>query len=184
MHPPMVTLRPVEETDLEQLTRFSLEPAALGEFQFAGYSDPRRWRREWEENGMLGEDRSTLAVVAPDGTFAGIVSYRPVVMGADRGVPRRSHTSLEIGIALLPEFRGRGYGTAAQIEVVDYLFTHTSVHRIQAVTTRGNVAEERALEKAGFRREGVMRGIGMWVDRWVDAVIYAVLRGDERLASP
>src|SRR5438105_12539713 len=58
-----VSLRPIEEADLDALGRFSLEPDALGEFQWAGYTDPRGWRRRWDENGMLGEDSSTLAVV-------------------------------------------------------------------------------------------------------------------------
>jgi RimJ/RimL family protein N-acetyltransferase len=162
------------------MARFSLEPDALGEFQFAGYRDPRRWRRDWEENGMLGEDRSTLAVVVPGDIFAGIVGHRPVITGADRGMPRRSQSSVEIGIALLPEFRRQGYGTAAQAVLVEYLFAYTPVHRIQAVTTAGNVAEEKALERAGFRREGVMREVGLWAGRWADAVMYSVLRDDER----
>jgi [ribosomal protein S5]-alanine N-acetyltransferase len=160
------------------MTRFSLEPDALGEFEFSGYSDPQRWRREWEEDGMIGEDRSTLAVDVADGAFAGMVGWRPVITGADRGVPRRSPSSLETGIALLPEFRGRGYGSAAQMKLVDYLFAYTPVHRIQAVTAHGNVAEQRSLEKAGFRRDGVLREVGMLGGQWVDAVVYSILRDD------
>ena len=41
-----------------------------------------------------------------------------------------------------------------------YLFAHTTAHRLEAGTEVGNVAEQRALEKAGFSREGVTRGIG------------------------
>lgn len=164
------------------MARFSLEPEALGEFQFAGFTDPRTWRRQWEENGLLGEDSSTLAVVAPDGSFAGIVGWRPVISMSGRGTVRRSPSSLEIGIAVLPEFRGHGYGVAAQAGLVEYLFATTPVHRIQAVTTAGNVAEERALEKAGFRREGVLREVGLWAGRWTDGVMYSVVRGDERPA--
>ena len=174
-----VTLRPVEEGDLEPIARFSVEPEALGEFQFAGFTDPRSWRRRWEENGLLADDASTLAVVTPDGIFAGIVGWRPVVSMSGGGVVRRSPSSVEIGIALLPELRGRGYGTGAQSALVRYLFAHTPVHRIQAVTTAGNLAEETALTNAGFRREGVLREVGLWAGRWTDAVMYAVVRGDE-----
>ena len=95
------------------------------------------------------------------------------------GAIRRSPSSVEIGIALFPEFRGRGFGTAAQAALVRYLFAHTPLHRIQAVTTSGNVAEEKALTKAGFRREGVLREVGLWAGRWTDAVMYSVVRGDE-----
>jgi RimJ/RimL family protein N-acetyltransferase len=42
---------------------------------------------------------------------------------------------------------------------VDSLFAHTTVHRIEAATETGNIAEQKALERAGFTREGVLRGI-------------------------
>lgn len=65
-------------------------------------------------------------------------------------------------MALLPEHRGKGYGTAAQQALVDYLFATTAVHRVQATTEAANLAEQRALEKVGFRRDGVMRAVGYW----------------------
>jgi Acetyltransferase (GNAT) domain len=45
----------------------------------------------------------------------------------------------EIGIVLLPEARGRGYGTQAQRLLARYLFAHTTVHRIWAGTEVDNV---------------------------------------------
>ena len=86
--------------------------------------------------------------------------------------------SWEIGIALLPQARGRGYGTQAQRLLAQYLFAHTTVHRIWAGTEVGNIAEQRALEKAGFAREGVVRGAGWRDGTWRDGVIYSLLRTD------
>ena len=60
-----------------------------------------------------------------------------------------------------------------------YLFAHTTVHRIgRAATEEGNIAEQRALEKIGFAREGVMRGIGWRDGAWRDGVTYSLLRTD------
>jgi RimJ/RimL family protein N-acetyltransferase len=84
----------------------------------------------------------------------------------------------EIGIALLPAARGHGYGTEAHRLLTRYLFAHTTVHRIEAATEVGNVAERRALEKAGFTREGVLRGIGWRDGAWRDGVMYSLLRTD------
>jgi RimJ/RimL family protein N-acetyltransferase len=61
---------------------------------------------------------------------------------------------------------------------VRYLFAHTPVHRIEAATEAGNVAEQRALEKAGFIREGLLRGIGWRDGAWRDGIWYSVLRTD------
>ena len=65
---------------------------------------------------------------------------------------------------LLPEARGRGYGTQAQRLLTRYLFAHTTAHRIWAWIEVGNIAEQRALEKAGFTREGITRAT--WWARW------------------
>jgi RimJ/RimL family protein N-acetyltransferase len=61
---------------------------------------------------------------------------------------------------------------------VRYLFAHTTVHRIEAVTEVGNVGERRALEKTGFTREGVMRGSGWRDGAWRDSLLYSILRTD------
>jgi RimJ/RimL family protein N-acetyltransferase len=83
-----------------------------------------------------------------------------------------------IGIAVLPGARGHGYGTQAHRLLVRYLFAHTPVHRIQADTEVDNIPEQRALEKAGFTREGVLRGIGWRDGAWRDGVTYSILRTD------
>ncbi|MGI5166058.1 GNAT family N-acetyltransferase [Spirillospora sp. CA-253888] len=41
-----------------------------------------------------------------------------------------------------------------------------------------NTAEQRALEKTGFTREGVMRAYAFRRGEWRDAVLYAILRDD------
>jgi RimJ/RimL family protein N-acetyltransferase len=167
-----VTLRAVQEGDLEELDRFATDPSALGEFEWFGFTDPHIRRRRWKEDGLLGSESSMLAVVLPNGTFAGIVSWRSFPSG---GV-QASH--LEIGIALLPEHRGHGLGTAAQRSLVDYLFDATLANRIQAGTEVDNVAERRALERLGFQLEGVMRGAVYRRGAWRDLALYSRLRGD------
>jgi hypothetical protein len=49
---------------------------------------------------------------------------------------------------------------------------------LSSVTDVANIAEQRALERIGFRREGVMRGLAFDGGRWHDGVLYARLRGD------
>jgi RimJ/RimL family protein N-acetyltransferase len=47
-----------------------------------------------------------------------------------------------------------------------------------------NVAEQRALEKAGFTREGILRGTTFRQGRWHDQVMYSVLREEVVLEDP
>jgi RimJ/RimL family protein N-acetyltransferase len=164
----LLRLRPVEEADLSVLDRFKMDPQATGPLEWYGWRDLGRYRRGWAENRLLGDKRGVLMVVRDTGPL-GFVNWRRAWVAA------LSHC-WEIGIALLPDARGKGYGTEAQRLLVRYLFAHSRVNRVQAATNIGNLAEQRALEKAGFTREGVLRGISFQNGRWQDGVLYSVLR--------
>ncbi|MFC8130592.1 GNAT family N-acetyltransferase [Streptomyces sp. NPDC057302] len=174
-HNDPVRLRPVRENDLPLFDRFLTDPDALGEFQWQGWRDPNTFRRRWAENGMLGEDGGQLMVVsggeACDEESLGCVAWRKVVIF-------RTSYCWNIGIQLLPEARGRGAGTRAQRLLVQYLFAHSPVIRVEATTESGNIAERRSLERAGFSQEGVSRSVVFRDGQWRDGVRYAVLRGD------
>jgi RimJ/RimL family protein N-acetyltransferase len=170
-----VELRPVAEADLPILHRLTSDPESTGDFEWYGWRDPHRHRRRWEQDGMLGDESGTLAVTRDDEVL-GFVAWHKRPMG-------RISFCWSIGIALLPQARGRGYGTQAQRLLVRYLFAHTQVNRIEAGTEITNVAEQRALEKAGFTREGVVRGAGFQGGRWHDGVSYSVLRSEVDLGT-
>jgi len=92
--------------------------------------------------------------------------------------PTFSCHAWEIGIGLLPTARGRGVGTLAQRLLVEYLFATTELDRVEASTDVDNVVEQRALERIGMRREGVLRGAQMRGGRRRDMVVYGILRAD------
>jgi RimJ/RimL family protein N-acetyltransferase len=170
-----VSLRPVMEDDLSWLA-FLNDPAAMGPHEWHGWSDPQRLRRSWAESGLLDDDSGVL-IVLHGADRAGVVDWHKVQAGRTAG-------SWAIGIGLAPGFRGRGYGAAAQQLLVRYLFAHTPVNRVEATTEITNMAEQRALEKAGFTREGILRGSTFRQGRYRDAVIYSVLRDEVKLEDP
>jgi RimJ/RimL family protein N-acetyltransferase len=165
-----IELRPATEDDVPMLEKLTWDPQTAGEFAQHGWFDPRLWRRQWAENGLIGEGGGVLVVVRGTERL-GFVNWR-----------RRAATPgayfWEIGIALLPAARGQGHGTHAQRLLARYLFAHTTVHRIEAVTEVDNIAEQKALEKAGFTREGVTRAGGWRDGAWRDAVTFSLLRTD------
>jgi RimJ/RimL family protein N-acetyltransferase len=168
---PAVRLRPVTAEDLPMLRRFLTEPGLIG-LDWAGFRDAQGPARRFAADGYLGERDGRLIVAAgPDGAAAGFVTWQQAGFGVAR--------FWEIGIALLPAWRGRGVGWRAQAMLCDYLFTHTPAERIQAGTHPENTAEQRALEKAGFRREGVLRRVEWRDGAWRDGWLYARLRGEE-----
>jgi RimJ/RimL family protein N-acetyltransferase len=60
--------------------------------------------------------------------------------------------------------------------LVQYLFDTRPVHRLEAYTEVDNLAEQHALEKSGFVREGVLRELFFRDGAWRSSVVYAQLR--------
>ncbi len=167
-----VHLRPFVEGDLELLARDAIDPAFSMPFEWAGYRSPEAYRRRWEEDGFLDKDPHQLVVADHDDVGLGWVVWQDANMFGRQG------WAWVIGIILAPEHRGRGVGTEAQRLLAEYLFDTTIVHRLCANTAADNIAEQRALEKCGFRREGVLRQAGFRGGRWRDGVVYALLRDE------
>jgi RimJ/RimL family protein N-acetyltransferase len=174
MDAPSVVLRPVAEDDLPLLERFCVEPELLG-LDWQGFRDRGRIRRQFAQDGFLGDEGGQFMVTV-DGRAVGFVSWRAVSYGAPW------QACWNIGIALLPEWRGRGVGSRAQRQLADYLFEFTPAVRIEAGTSPENVAEQHALERAGFTREGTLRRIGFAGGAWSDAVVYSRVRSDPMIA--
>ncbi|HEX3623686.1 MAG TPA: GNAT family protein [Acidimicrobiales bacterium] len=168
-----VRLRPFREPDLELLTRFAADPSFSEPFEWAGFRSPEGLRRRWEEDGFLDQDPRYLVVADSDDEALGWVMYEHGYRGmGGEGV-------WVVGILLAPEHRGGGVGTKAQRLLADHLFTTTTAHRLVALTEADNIAEQRALEKCGFSREGVLRQGGFRGGQWRDVVVYGRLRDDE-----
>lgn len=146
---------------------------ASGELQWFGYrmDSAKRIERRWHDDGLISPDASSfLAVRLEDGNAAGWVTWRRV----------GRFEAYEIGAALFPEHRGHGIGTEAQRLLVDYIFETTTANRIQAGTEVENLAEQRSLERVGFRHEGVQRGLYFRAGQWRDSLNYGLLRSDVR----
>ncbi|MFI5615019.1 GNAT family N-acetyltransferase [Amycolatopsis sp. NPDC051903] len=172
---PELSLRPVAEADLDMFRRFLVEPGLIG-LDWTGFRDPQAVRRRFDTDSYLGEDNGRLIVdvaveTEPGKESAGLVSYRKRHHGAQG-------FCWEIGIALLPQWRGRGIGWRAQTMFCSYLFEHTPVQRIEAATHAENTAEQRSLEKAGFTLEGVLRAAEFRAGQWRDGYLYSRLRTD------
>lgn len=166
-----IRLRPVNEDDLPIFRRFLTEPGLIG-LDWTGFRDAQAPARRFATDGFLGADDGRLMVqVDGEESASGFVSW---IAGSYGPVSRY----WEIGIALLPQWRGRGIGWRAQAMLCDYLFTHTPVQRIQAGTHAENIAEQKSLVKAGFQLEGVIRSCEFRAGRWRDGQLFSRLRDD------
>ncbi|MDP9496604.1 MAG: GNAT family N-acetyltransferase [Actinomycetota bacterium] len=159
-------LRAARPDERELLERWRREPAS----EFDDLADPADVPVHVEERDAGGGE-----LVVTDGADRplGTVSWRQVAYG-----PNAASTAVNIGIALRPRAWARGHGSRAQRMLAEYLFAQLPVHRVEASTDVDHVAEQRALERAGFVREGVLRGAQWRRGTWHDLVSYARLRSD------
>jgi RimJ/RimL family protein N-acetyltransferase len=155
-------LRPAEPAD-ETFLAYVRRPEIAGEFNTFGEPGDER----------VPADVGRMIVALDDGTPIGSLSWHGVAYG-----PNRRSRAWNIGITIVPEHRGRGHGTAAQRMLADHLFATTDANRVEASTDTRNVAEQRSLARAGFRREGVVRGAQYRAGAWHDLIVFARLRHD------
>ena len=105
-------------------------------------------------------------------THVGDLSAHPVWYG-----PSPGSRCENIGISLSAPWRGKGIGAVAQRLLAEALHAE-GVVRVEASTDVENIPEQRALAKAGFVFEGVIRGAQMRADGRHDIQGWSHLPGD------
>jgi RimJ/RimL family protein N-acetyltransferase len=155
-----VNLRVVEKEDLLLVAEWLDSP---GFFNYAPF--PQRSIAEFEKQyDNLPSDSKWFVVEKKGDSKIGFVYHE------------LEGSQIEIGYALLPSERNKGYGTEAITIIVDYLFLTRQIVRIQATTDLRNKASEKVLVKNGFKREGIIRKMEFVRGQWRDEYLYSILR--------
>lgn len=171
-----IRLRDAALADADLLDAWARSPEAKGEFNDFGLppEDTASMRQSLSEGPLRNERNGQLIIErVADGQPIGTVGWHEVHYG-----PPPKSRAWNIGISLIPEARGQGYGAMAQRQLADYLFETTDANRVEASTDVENLAEQRSLEKAGFIREGTQRGAQFRAGSHHDLITYARLRSD------
>ncbi|XLT00954.1 hypothetical protein HN51_050305 [Arachis hypogaea] len=86
----------------------------------------------------------------------------------------------DIGYAVAADYWGQGIATKAVKMAVPQVFNDLSyLVRLQAFTSPENKASQRALEKAGFLKEGLLRKYTYFKGNIKDSVVFSFLSTDE-----
>jgi RimJ/RimL family protein N-acetyltransferase len=165
-------LRPATAADVDLLAQQN-SPEDAGTHSWWGYRSAAATANRVSSADSIGEEQGLLAVVDESGVLVGDVSW--VRLG--NGPPPQGYC-YNIGVWIAPQHRGRGHGAEAQRQLAAYLFEHFYLERVEASTEIDNIGEQRALDKAGFTREGVLRHAWFRGGAWRDIVLYSKLRGE------
>jgi RimJ/RimL family protein N-acetyltransferase len=166
---PRVVLRPRTDDDLDVLFMIA---ADLDTWEERNPGPPATLtRKRFEERLARAEseapDDRVSFVIDVDGTAVGAASlfeFDPFARHA------------EAGISLVPDARGRGIGTAAIAQLVEFGFVRRNLRRIHLQAVASNAAAIRAYEKAGFVVEGRQRQHAWVRGAYEDIVLMGILR--------
>jgi RimJ/RimL family protein N-acetyltransferase len=142
-------LRPWKPSDAGAVTTACQDPEIARWIPFipSPYTeaDARDFLEQCRLNWDLGEAYN-FAVVDKQGELLGSIAIRI----------RRFSTG-HIGYWVASDARGRGIATRALETLCRWAIDELGLKRLELVTDPRNIASQRVAEKAGFRREGILR---------------------------
>lgn len=86
------------------------------------------------------------------------------------------HNRVGVGILILPENQGKGYGSEALKMIIDYAFTYLNVHQIFANITVDNHKSIPLFEKFNFKKIGIKKD---WIyanPDYKDEILYQLIK--------
>lgn len=165
-------LRPMQRADADALHAILTDPEVLR------YWDTSAWPDVAHARDFIADEQRALA--EGESITLGIWQGNPqhligecLLFAVDWQAGRA-----ELGFALAPGAWGCGYLHEAAGALIDYGFERLYLRRIEAEINAGNAAAARALERLGFRREGVLRERWAVDGRISDAAFYGLLARD------
>jgi RimJ/RimL family protein N-acetyltransferase len=167
----VVTLRPFTLGDVEWVTEGCQDP---GVARFTSVPQPytpehaHEWIGGHAQRRATGEALHLAVTAASDGAPLGAVGLQRIAWDHLRG---------EIGYWIGPWARGREAAPRAVRVLAAHAF-EVGLRRIEVVPYADNPASQRVAEKAGCRREGVLRSYFLARGERHDCIMYSLLPGD------
>lgn len=149
-----VIFKPAEHSDIDTLAVFM-----RGLYEFDRMAFDEQAAREALEKFLSGEMPARVWLIESGGEAIGYVV-------------------LTFGCSL--EFRGKGIVTRAARALIDYTFDELELNRAEIHCAEGNRKSRAIAQRLGFRQEGILRRSGLLYDRYVDMVIYGMLKEEWR----
>jgi [ribosomal protein S5]-alanine N-acetyltransferase len=170
-HGPVI-LRKFSYTDIPMVMELSADPyvPTIGSLP-ANATRPQA--RDWVDRqlGRLTEGRGfSFAIAEADTDNA--------VGGIGLWIAALPYGRATVGYSVAPSARGRGIASAALIAVTSFAWSIPALHRIELYIEPWNDGSVRTAERAGYRREGLLRSHQEIGGHRRDMLLYATIRGD------
>ncbi len=169
-----VLLRPLALEDVSELWPIASEPAIFQYMRTGILDSPERmeaWVRDALARCERGTDYPFVIVDKASGRLAGATRYLSIDL---------PNCMVEIGGSWLGgPFRGTGVNTAAKYLLLRHAFEKLDCVRVQFRTDSRNLRSQRAIEKVGAVKEGVLRKDFLFPDGYQRSTIFYSIVDDE-----
>ncbi|GAA4376309.1 GNAT family N-acetyltransferase [Paeniglutamicibacter cryotolerans] len=164
-----ILLRSRSEDDFEVLFHIAADLSTWEERNAASPAplDRESFRARLAQADAAGSGKGVRFVIDVEGAAVGSV----MLFGVDE-LARHA----EVGIALVAEARGKGIGTAAISQIVEFAFVRCNLRRLHLQVIGSNLGAIRAYEKAGFVIEGRQRQHAWVRGKYEDILVMGILR--------
>ncbi len=129
-----------------------------------------RWIGRYAKGWAAGK-RAGFAVLSREGEFLGMAGIVALDLAAREG---------EIGYIVAPAARGRGVAVRALRLVTGWALDALGLQRVELWIDVDNQPSISVAERAGYRREGVLRSVHVKDDVRSDQAVYSFLPADPR----
>lgn len=166
-----IVLRPWRLEDVPRVTQICQDPEILRWTLVPSPYDESHARTWIEQTLRDWDDRAhaTFAVTDGCGEVVGAIGLR---------LHRHYSVNGSIGYWVAREARGRGVATTALRLLARWALEEARVSRLELVTDPGNTASQKVAERAGFRREGILRSYVERRGKRADCTIFSLLPGE------
>lgn len=96
----------------------------------------------------------------------------------DLGVHFIDDYQCELGCTITKDYHKKGFATESLNLVIDYLFNTLNKHRIITSIDPENISSIRLVERLGFRKEAHFKQSLLIDGKWIDDIVYALLKED------
>ncbi len=84
----------------------------------------------------------------------------------------------ELGYKIGSRWWNQGYSSEAARAVIDYMFRHTDIERMDSFCAVENPASRKVMEKIGMHHEGILRHYYKTRDGFHDCTLYGITRNE------
>lgn len=170
-----ITLRMFNIEDAEALFQLTMESKPylrewLGWLDYIESVEDSKQNIEGRIKGLIetGGFPKSFALMYK-GVLAGTIGFNEI----DRGIKCGT-----IGYWLGQNFQGKGIMSQALETIIEYGFRDLNLNKIEIRVATENLKSRALPERFGFKEEGVIRDAEWLYDRYVDHVVYGLLRNE------